>query len=365
MDLVDPSDEPIHTNAAVLLVATAEEKATTSKCPVLRGPPHRLSLSWALSVYGSEYVALLLWIIKDWSWSQLGWTTTALFFGALAELWILSMAFRAYRDRLYSELYKRVTLFLWLSGLFAWMLGEFWTLWYAGADLLGQHALLYEERGNTIARWVLLAAVLLEALFFVVLVPFDVFASDRESPVMKQLSQARNLPCPAWAQTYFREFRVYSDLHLFTWVLKDCMWAWEEPVAYGMAFILTVLLNFDLLWRFATHRDCYIDFANYLVILFWVFANGLWATGELVANANATVDQFRRYTWPQWQIIQGTTFQFRYSAGWVFLFSGICLFSFYLHWFVLTMKRKLPSYHDFMRQSPITPTAPGKENQLV
>jgi len=336
MELSGPTDEPI---------VPPKGGAAEPGCSVLEGPPHQLGLSWALSVNGAEYVALLLWIGKDWSWSQLGWTTAAFFFGTCAAVWIFGMTYYAYSCRLYSEFYKGVVVCLWLIGLYAWMVGEFWTLWYT-EGVTGQHALVFEEIGNTIAKWVLLAAAFLYAVFFAVLVPLDVFKSDRQSVILARM-EAKSPPCPQWAVGYCREFRIYSSVHFFTWVLKDALWAWEQPIAYGIAFVATVLLNVDLLWRFGTHRDQYIDFVNYLAILFWVMANGLWAFGELVANTDATEDQFRQYSWPQWQVIHGTSFQFRYSAGWMFLLSGLCLFAFYVHWIFVTGKKKLPSYEDF------------------
>lgn len=118
------------------------------------------------------------------------------------------------------------------------------------------------------------------------------------------------------------------------------------PIAYGAAFIATLILNVDLIWRFSTRPEFYIDFVHYLVILFWVIANGLWAFGEMVANTDATEDQFRRYSWPQWQLIHGTNFEYRYAAGWIFLLSGLVLLSFYVHWMVVSIRRKLPPYGD-------------------
>ena len=119
------------------------------------------------------------------------------------------------------------------------------------------------------------------------------------------------------------------------------------PRCYGVAFGITLLINLDLLWRLAKSRDFSIDFVNYLVTLLWVLANGLWAFGEMVANVDATEDEFRRYSWPNWQDIHGTYFQFRFAAGWVFLLAVVVLFGFYLHWIVVSMRRKLPSYEDY------------------
>jgi len=238
------------------------------------------------------------------------------------------------------------------------MVGEFWTLWhYEGA---GQHAYVFEQRGNTIAKWVLLLSALLYAVFFTVLVPMDVFATDRQSLLLQRL-EAKAPPCPQWAKhcPCLRDYRTYSSVHFFTWTLKDALWAWDMSRLYYVAFTITVLLNLDLLWRLGTHKGLYVDFINYLVILFWVLANGLWAYGELIANWRATDAQFRSYTWPQWQMIHGTNFEYRYAAGWMFFLSGLCLLTFYGHWLWRTLRGELPSYpYDAEHDDEITEQGP-------
>ena len=334
-----------HHDAEEALVAQQQQQQQQHAprgCSLCEGPPHRLCAAWAVSPNGSDYVGLLLWIGKDWCWSQLGWTTPAIGFGICALVWLLLSVWHSYRRRLYSEVYKGLVIWLWLLGLFAWMMGEFWTLWYS--EGVGQHAYVFEQVGNNIARWVLLGATVLYVVYFAILIPRGVFDDDRRSPVLQRLA-AKDPPCPRWASA-FRDYQTYSSVHFFTWALKDTLWAWELPYAYAVAFAVTVLLNLDLLCRLGTHKGLYVDFINYLVILFWVLANGLWAYGELVANSEATDDQFRRYSWPQWQIIHGTSFEFRYAAGWIFFASGLSLLAFYGHWTVRTLQGKLPSYNE-------------------
>ena len=320
------------------------EQQLQSCSSVWSGPPHALSVTW-LCQYGSEYVAIVLWIGKDWSWSQLRWTNTAFFFGTLAAAWLFgTTVYTHWRLGLYSETYKNVILCLWLVALYAWMMGDLWTLWFADEGMTVDDARVYQALGLTIAQWVLFAAVVLYTIFFVVLVPLDVFATaDRNSPWVQQLEQ-RN-PSPP---SCFAEFRIYAALHFYTWVLKDCMWAWELPLLYFAAFIVTVLLNLDLLRRFARHTtsNMYIEFWNYVVIFLWVLANGSWAFGELVANAAATEDQFRKYTWPHWKVIRGTTFHFRYTAGWIFLVATLLLGLFYAHWILRTLQKRLPPFQE-------------------
>lgn len=306
------------------------------------GPPHTLCWTWATE-RGADYVALLLWIVKDWSWSQLRWTETAFVFGTAAAIWIVgTTVLGAYHYKLYSETYKGIVLILWLAALYAWMMGEFWTLWMAHRD---RYEDIFRDGGATIAKWVLLMAVLLYTVFFGVCVPMDIFADDRQCKLLESL-KAESPPFPA--TDLFKEFRIYSALHFYSWVLKDCMWAWELPTAYAIAFGLTIALNLDLLWRFASNKKAnnYVDIVHYVVILLWVTANGLWAFGELVANTAATDEQFRSYTWPHWKVIPRATFHFRYAAGWVFLVAAVILGTFYIHWIVRTMQGRLPAYRE-------------------
>ena len=331
-----------------------------------QGPPHALTLRWAASA-GAEYVAMVLWIAKDWSWSEVGWTVTAATCGTAAALWIVTTHVVG-NVGLGSELYKGVVMSVWLGGLYGWMMGDMWALWFADtttttttttATIMMDPQQQQQEPqqvdvGQTMARVVLLLAVVLFTIFFLVLLPMDVFAADRTSPVIQRIA-AKSPPCPrVWAAAVAAtggcgggvpEFRMYAALHFYTWVLKDCMWAWELPTVYFLAFCVTIALNIDLLYRFARHGS-YIDFWNYVVILLWVVANGLWAFGELVANAAATDDQFRTYQWPHWHKIQGATFQFRYAAGWVFFMAAAVLIVFYTHWIVRTWQARLPPFVD-------------------
>ena len=237
------------------------------------GPPHAMSAAWAWKK--PEYIALVLWIGKDWSWSQLKWTPTAFLFGTAAVIWIGVMTWNTFRREQYAEAYQNVILCLWVAALYAWMMGDLVGLWWWTESEVCQ------EYGQAVAQWVLLAAWVGDTIFFAVLVPLQVFA---EQPF------AYPLPSPP-ASRYFGDFRTYAALHFYMWVIKDCLWAWECPVIYFVAFVITMTLNIDILRRLARHQskqdNVYIDFWNYVVILLWVLANGLWAFGELVANAAA------------------------------------------------------------------------------
>lgn len=262
------------------------------------------------------------------------------------------MTYSAVRSRLYSEAYLAFGLLLWLLANCSWMVGEFRTLWYSSTSSTEDDTVAeqYEEKGQTVARYLLLTAVVMYVAFFAILVPFDAFASDRESSAMRCLA-AMSPPCPKHKLfRWMKEFRIFASLHFTSWAVKDCLWAWELPLAYGAAFMLTVVLNVDLLWRLGTHRQLYIDFVHCSVLLLWVVANGMWAMGEMTTEVGSSEDQYRLYRFdlvnPQ---IPDSAFQLRYVAGWVFFLAVSILVMFYIHWAVVTLTKRAPSYAAFSK----------------
>ena len=81
------------------------------------------TLSYFLSIRGSEYFHMYLWIAKDFCWSQ-NFYYPALVFGSAALAWVLVLASHAYHNECYVELYMVVVVALWLSGNYVWMYEE-------------------------------------------------------------------------------------------------------------------------------------------------------------------------------------------------------------------------------------------------
>ncbi len=80
--------------------------------------------------------------------------------------------------------------------------------------------------GYYIARWVFVSASVWLFVYCVVLIPLDVFAKDRQLPLMRRVNA--NAP-PTRFRGYFHEFREYEAVHVFFWALKDTVWIWSEP----------------------------------------------------------------------------------------------------------------------------------------
>jgi hypothetical protein len=152
-------------------------------------------------------------------------------------------------------------------------------------------------------------------------------------------------PCPAI--DYFREWRIWSSLHLFAWAVKDCFWAWDLPTAYAMGFGVTVSLNVDHLYRLACHKHQYTSFVQYFVVLLWVLANGVWALGELTLEGDLAWDAFREYRFVG--SLLSPEFLPRRLAGWFFVSAAGVLVAFYVQWVVVTHGGTTISYKDFIK----------------
>jgi hypothetical protein len=122
-------------------------------------------------------------------------------------------------------------------------------------------------------------------------------------------------------------------------------WVYNWPRAYIMGFGPTVLLNIDLLYLFASHRDQLIDFVHCASYLLWVLANGIWAYGEMYTELpppGVSEDDFipeedwDSYNWP-W-LPPTRHFGARYASGVVFAINGLMLAAFYIYWIVVTIR---------------------------
>ena len=302
---------------------------------ILEGPPYTLTLQWFLCLPGAEYLGLYLWLAKDACWSQLRWAKTALVFGLLALLWLTGMMTGAFRARLYSEVYLAFGLFLWLFANFCWMAGDFSSLWFVPNDDR------YEVLGNTAAKYLLLSSVVTFVIFFTILLPRDVFASDRDS--LKYLEYT-SPACPV----VFREFRIWASLHLLAWATKDCLWAWDLAVPYAVAFLFTIVLNIDLIYRLSVYSLQYINLVHSVIMILWVGANGMWALGELNVEETLTQRDYQLYTFVlRKSMLVDPAFEPRWVAGWMFLMAGCVWVVFYIQWTIVWINGRVPNFDEF------------------
>ena len=91
------------------------------------GNDFQITVPWSpqmyFSVRGAENFHIYLWILKDLAWTQ-KWYGMSWTFGILAISWIFVLAYHAFNDRNFNEIYMLIAMVLWLSANFVWMAGE-------------------------------------------------------------------------------------------------------------------------------------------------------------------------------------------------------------------------------------------------
>eukprot|EP00121_Abeoforma_whisleri_P016570 Awhi_evm1s15200 len=206
----------------------------------------------------------------------------------------------ALKVQLYSEAWVAFGAVGWVMANFLWMVGEFC---YEN-DLLPEHMdgeLFYDDM-QIYGSYVSLASVIWLALYFLVLVPFNVFFIRDRSHSAIQHAVFKMPPEPF--EWFFRDMREYETLHLLLWAVKDCFWIWNVRYPYPVFFALTCLINLHFLFLFLKYKSQYIDFMHYISLLFWVLANGTWAIGELFyedfaeEEGTLTDEDWEAYSWP-------------------------------------------------------------------
>ncbi|GBG34040.1 Hypothetical Protein FCC1311_102632 [Hondaea fermentalgiana] len=306
-----------------------------------QGPHMPFSFRWLVSVNGLEYVQLVLWLVKDWSWSQVHWLYPGMIAGTSAVLVSIWLVIMAVREDVYSEAFLATGTLLWLCANYVWMVGELLEENVIEDDDYG------EELYNTsyeIAKYTTLVSVIWVNLYFWAMIPLNIFWDEQGSELVAQINH--NSPPPRF-RYIFRTFREYESLHLFFWSIKDMLWAWNSKWGYLAFFFPTMLLNMDLLWLYATHRDQAIDFWHYLAMFFWLFANGLWAFGELYRelpnDGEISDDQWDAYAWPTLPL-PNSHFEPRYAAGWFMFAASLTLVLFYSYWICFARIRSAGSF---------------------
>jgi hypothetical protein len=208
----------------------------------------------------------------------------------------------------------------------------------------GDSAEAFYERFLTAAQWLGVTSVAWNGTYFFVLVPLDVFSHEREHPESVRLE--RTSPQPRLPR-FFRDFRNYECFALFWWSVKDALWAWNQPYAYTAVFFFVVLLNADLVWMLATHRDQYIDLVFQIVICLWVAANGTWAFSEMAIETALTITD-PLYTDYLAFGPYDPIFRFRRAGGYLFCAQAVLVVLFLAQWITLSLLRRRPSYSEYL-----------------
>jgi hypothetical protein len=224
---------------------------------------HMRHVEYLFSIRGWDNFHIYLWILKDLAWTLDNFWMSAVC-GSMAVAWCGILVAVAYRSEDWEEIYMLVSTILWIVGNFWWMAAE--------TDIVGDddtHALQTSYMLETGLGWL--------AIFYLVLRPLNVI---KETPAVTQQFLVLDLH-PRFS--YFKNWRQYEYLHMLFWISKDLSWNRYYKPTWWAAFVMTTLLGIDFIW--VSYKKGYVvDVAHYVAQLFWVFANGAWAYGELYTD---------------------------------------------------------------------------------
>ena len=315
---------------------------TEPGCSLCKAPQHQFHYQYFLSLPGCEYFQIYLWILKDWSWNQYTLMSTSIIFGLLALIWILCMVSFALAQRIYSEAFIGTAAFLWLFANFVWMCGDFWQL--DGRENGDQ---VYDTCYQ-ISRGLMTTSVVMLVTFLFIFLPCRTFKSDKQQPILMKLA-ATSPPVPQIVgSSIFEEFREWEIIHLLLWALKDTFWVWDLFIPYMIAFLCTMTFAIDLIWRFSTYTNQYLETVHSIVIFLWVLANGIWALGELDTERDLSLQDRQNYSF--FQPLNTNKLLPRRISGWVFLLTSIYILVFFIQWTIVSWRGKVPTYQEHQQK---------------
>mmetsp|Transcript_13526 Transcript_13526/g.12248 ORF Transcript_13526/g.12248 Transcript_13526/m.12248 type:complete len:368 (-) Transcript_13526:24-1127(-) len=278
------------------------------------------TLSWYLSITGSEYFHIYLWICKDLSWTQ-EWYLLSLIFGTLSLMWYVVLAYHALSTRNGEEIWNVLGGILWLFANFWWMAGEIHDVQYPYANPIS----IKHDRDSS---YILSAALIWFSIYYLIIIPFNLL------PVSKRALEAYDDGQLHCRFSYFRNYRQYENIHTMFWLAKDLAWNLNNTSLWFIFLIPTILLSLDFIIVSMNAKNAVVDTAHYTSTLLWVCGNITWALGEFF---------FGNYDNPLilWQDSAIALKTARWYASWILLFSFIPLIFMYSMWIPLSLSGKL------------------------
>jgi len=268
------------------------------------------SLSYYLTVRGSENFHIYLWIAKDLAWTQ-NWYWPAMMFGSSALAWCLVLAFNAIRSRCIEEMYMLVALVMWLSANFLWMAGEV----FNGDDdyVVPRVGYIMESA----ISWIL--------FYHVILRPCKIIPHD---DAMNKRYENTGLKSRF---SYFENWRQYEHAHTLCWLGKDLSWDQLNPYTWILCLIPTVSIAADFIWTCYHTKRMMVDTVHYFSQLMWVFGNMVWALGNIFVNEDGDDSAFL-----MWHSSASSRAQCRWYASWILFSAYFPLVVLYCIWVPLT-----------------------------
>ncbi|MDZ4843962.1 MAG: hypothetical protein SH857_00280 [Chitinophagales bacterium] len=74
-----------------------------------------------------------------------------------------------------------------------------------------------------------------------------------------------------------KNIREYENLHILLWLTKDTCWILDWQTASMVMIVPTIAAAIHIAWRW---RNDASELMHSLAICFWIFANGIWMSGE-------------------------------------------------------------------------------------
>ena len=240
----------------------------------IHAPTIPLSISYVLSIRGSENMHLYLWILKDLAWTQ-EWYYPSWIFGSLAVLWSLWLLLYALYDRATDEAFVRMGVLIWIFGNWWWITGEVHDWKYP------EETPIYDER-TTQTGYILNAGLCWLAVFYLFVRPFKLFHADNQEMLVRYDTTG----LPPRLPWLFKTWRDYENMHVLFWMGKDCAWANNKAGMWIVFTAPTIAMAFEFMYCSFFRKHLLVDHAHYCAMFIWVTANAVWAGGELFNPGN-------------------------------------------------------------------------------
>lgn len=280
--------------------------------------------SYYISEAGQSNFHVYLWLLKDLSWTEC-WYYPAYLFGSMTLAWQLYMLGKAFYKWNFEEIWKNISLTLWLGGHFWWMSGELHDYRYPNEPSV------YNQRTRQTGEVFIVALVWVSAYYFI-LKPFRSAGICFTRPS----SPATGLEAPPQSfqyrfPWYFHSWEEYENIHTLFWLAKDTAWNWWIPSMLLVFLVPTFVLASDFVWVTLWSKRNLIDHSHYVSQLLWVIAASVWAIGEFYVTPNHD-EPLPLFTWNH-----ETRITSRWYTGWCYILAFIPIIICHVIWIYGTL----------------------------
>ncbi|KNC82652.1 hypothetical protein SARC_05073 [Sphaeroforma arctica JP610] len=306
----------------------------------------RWSFKWWISYDGLQSLTLYFWLVKDFCWSQWYWYEAGIAAGSCAVfLSMVTLCINLWH-RSIAEAWINFGLLCWIMGNYIWMIGEFklenpeafFNTDGMDEDQVYEMADAVYNQYAEYAKYILLGGSIWLSIYYVLRCFPSLPGFTRTDTFVREIN--KNRP-PTRFGLYFIDFIEYEDTHVLLWVVKDCLWTYGSNAGYIIFVVPTFFLFADLIWKCLRRRGQLLHLFHNCLVMAWLFANTVWAIGEMVYYDDELPDEaYEEYHWPS-DAGSYSQLYLRYSVGWLFCGSLIMVALFHLWWITVTLMGKL------------------------